>query len=137
MFVVRRPARVRLIAGLLACAWALLPVGTLIDALLGKHVYCAEHGAIEHAGRPMAAATERTGAHDDSARSVRGTDAADGEHGEICRFAQMTTREFRAASAIAVADAPAPLPAMQPPAPAPVPAPVAILAFAPKSSPPA
>ncbi|HTM23257.1 MAG TPA: hypothetical protein VL172_22200, partial [Kofleriaceae bacterium] len=73
MDVARRPARVRLIAGLLACAWALLPVGTLIDALLGKHVYCAEHAVIEHAGKAVAGGDAPAGARDDGRAGVRGT----------------------------------------------------------------
>src|SRR5689334_17717575 len=129
MEVVRRPARVRLIAGLLACAWALLPLGTLIDGLVTEHVYCAEHQALEHAGESSTGATEV------APGSVRAAGAEAG-HGEQCQFAQMMAREYRAPESLAVADAPRAT-AAEPAAVESDAQPLAILSFAPKSSPPA
>jgi hypothetical protein len=127
--VVRRPARVRLIAGLLACAWALVPLGTLIDGLVTEHVYCAEHQALEHAGE---SSPEVTSIALGSVRSA----GADAEHGEQCQFAQMMAREYHAPGSLAVADAPRAT-AAEPAAVETDARPLAILSFAPKSSPPA
>src|SRR5262245_41155767 len=129
MDVSRRAVRVRLIAGLLACAWALVPLGTLVDALATEHVYCAEHNAIEHAGAGGGAAPARA----TGIASLQASTDADGEHGEGCPFTQMVAREYRAPQQLAVAEAPRAIATEHPAVESDRP-PLPVLAFAPKSS---
>jgi hypothetical protein len=129
---VLRPARLRLIAGLLACVWGLLPLATLIDGLVTEHVYCAEHQALEHAGGGALA----TAGADDGQASLWATGDAAAEHGDPCPCTSINLREYRAAPQLAVA-VPAQSGAVEPAIVATDAAPLPILAFAPKSSPPA
>ncbi len=132
--MVRHHARVRLIAGLLACAWTLLPLGTLVDALATEHVYCAEHNAIEHAGDGGAEGMQPLPA--EPGAGFRAGSGAASEHGDSCPFTQLPPTVTRAPAPVVAVDAPRALAAM-PAAIESDAAPLPILAVAPKSSPPA
>ena len=133
--MVRHHTRVRLIAGLLACAWTLLPLGTLVDALATEHVYCAEHNAIEHAADGAAEGAASLPVEPRSEGFQAGNGAPD-EHGDSCPFTQIPPTVTRAPVAQLATCAPPAL-AIAPVAIENDTPPLPILAVAPKSSPPA
>lgn len=124
-------ARQQISAAFLAALWLCGPLLAVLHGLERQHAYCAEHGAFE----------ERGGGHEDhdaGAQLLAGSSTDGAEH-EGCAFSPFAAGVARPhTAALPAVQAPA-LPPLGLPALAAVAPlhPIAILAVAPKSSPPA
>lgn len=122
----------RFSALLVAVLWSAAPVVAVVHASAETHRYCAEHGAVEESG-------ERDGdvaaSDSDSNAAVNGTEPGTSHEGcafaRYCRFGQVLG-QFIVAATGEIEGIPIPTPLRREPA-----APVAVLALAPKTSPPA
>jgi hypothetical protein len=120
----------RAISALVVGFWLFGLVGSLFHGVGHEHTFCPQHKTFEEAG-----AAANQGSADESSYASTGT-AAKYQH-EACAFADLGVR--------APQDPPVTLILTRPTAPAPAPAPllvavappIALLALAPKSSPPA